>query len=126
MNEPTKQEIALSRQLWKLGVTKDIGGGEWYCPVCREELDGSRVTFEERCDTCFSEVRVIPEQIPDISWCLEWLRKRGMLSAHFYFRYNECRILVKDLVEGYEYRCIGTTDLECLLQAIKQIKEGES
>lgn len=27
-------------------------GDDWWCPTCKEALDGSRVTFYERCDTC--------------------------------------------------------------------------
>ena len=30
--------------------------GSWYCPVCDLYLDPSRVTFDERCDTCRTEV----------------------------------------------------------------------
>jgi len=30
--------------------------GDWYCPQCDTYLDGSRVTFEETCDTCGTDV----------------------------------------------------------------------
>jgi len=30
--------------------------GDWFCPKCQEGLDGSRVTNDERCDTCGTPV----------------------------------------------------------------------
>ena len=35
--------------------------GDWWCPECKCALPGSCVTFEERCDTCGTLVRFVPE-----------------------------------------------------------------
>lgn len=38
---------------------------EWWCEFCEEYLSGSRVTFEERCDTCGHDATVgrrVPER----------------------------------------------------------------
>ena len=40
-----------------MGDTKVAG--DWWCPNCKEALDGSRVTFQERCDTCGQAVEWI-------------------------------------------------------------------
>jgi len=35
----------------------------WYCPNCQEELSGSRVTYQELCDTCGTRVLCVDETI---------------------------------------------------------------
>lgn len=36
---------------------------DWYCPTCKDYLSGSRVTFNECCDTCGTKLTdvVCPE-----------------------------------------------------------------
>ena len=34
----------------------------WYCPNCQEEVDGSRVTFQERQDVCGNAVECIEDK----------------------------------------------------------------
>ena len=31
---------------------KEQASRDWWCPNCKEALDPSRVTYQERCDTC--------------------------------------------------------------------------
>lgn len=35
--------------------------GKWYCPYCEEELEPSRVTYQENCDSCGHSVQWIEE-----------------------------------------------------------------
>jgi rRNA maturation protein Nop10 len=35
----------------------------WWCPACKEELDGSNVTFQEKCVRCGSSVHLVPKRI---------------------------------------------------------------
>jgi len=37
--------------------------GDWWCPTCRVALDWSRVTHDERCDTCGTPVTVAGESL---------------------------------------------------------------
>jgi len=39
-----------------LSDPEPAGGGDWWCPGCRIALDGTRVTNDERCDTCGAPV----------------------------------------------------------------------
>lgn len=48
-------------------VLKNASEG-WWCPDCNEMLDGSRVTHQERCDTCGHGVNWIK---------FEWLKRRN-------------------------------------------------
>jgi DNA-directed RNA polymerase subunit RPC12/RpoP len=34
---------------------------DWWCPVCQTALDGSRVTNDERCDTCGTSLGGSPD-----------------------------------------------------------------
>ena len=35
----------------------------WYCPKCKEELDGCHVTYQELCEYCGTAVLSVPESI---------------------------------------------------------------
>ena len=35
----------------------------WYCPKCKEELDGCHVTYQELCEYCGTAVLSVPEGI---------------------------------------------------------------
>jgi len=35
--------------------------GDWWCPSCKVGLEGTRVTYDERCDTCGTPVSVAGE-----------------------------------------------------------------
>ncbi len=35
----------------------------WYCPKCKEELDGCHVTYQELCEYCGTTVLSVPESI---------------------------------------------------------------
>ena len=35
----------------------------WYCPKCKEELDGCHVTYQELCEYCGTVVLSVPESI---------------------------------------------------------------
>ena len=45
-NEQLKSDAELGIQLREYNIEG------WWCPNCKELLDGSRVTYQERCDTC--------------------------------------------------------------------------
>jgi len=35
----------------------------WYCPKCKEEMDGCHVTYQELCEYCGTAVLSVPESI---------------------------------------------------------------
>lgn len=39
--------------------------GDWYCPGCQEYLGASRVTNDEKCDTCGTAVLWVAAQTPE-------------------------------------------------------------
>lgn len=53
---PSAAEIAALVECELLLRTATPPGDDWWCPTCCDALDGSRVTFEERCDTCGTEL----------------------------------------------------------------------
>ena len=94
MNEPTKEEIRLSKQLWDMGVIK--------------------TSYAQKSEYI---------KTPDIAWCLDWLRKKGYYLIDIEYIYNSLtyHLRTRDNCVDVE----GTTDLECLLQAIIKITEGD-
>ncbi len=45
--------------------------GDWWCANCKRALDGSHVTFEERCDECGHSVE----------WCIDLASKDAEIAA---------------------------------------------
>lgn len=49
---PSAEEIAALVECERQLRSVVPPGEDWWCPTCCAALSGSRVTFEERCDTC--------------------------------------------------------------------------
>lgn len=65
--------------------------GDWWCPECEEALPPSRVTYQERCDTCGSAVswKEAREPTPDEMRAEGRREERERVDAILLRRVNE-------------------------------------
>ena len=103
----------------------------WWCDHCKEEVDGSRVTFQEHHDTCGYMVRCLMQPLTTAA---DKDRQIAVLTE----RVNRLEITLADIRVSPELESIGTPVCNCgemadniadviteALAAAKRIQEGE-
>lgn len=72
--------------------------GYWWCPECKKELHNENVTFEERCDSCGTEVKWVGHKEACCDYCSSESNHRTIKRNGIYDRSVET--LMNEIAPG--------------------------